>query len=103
MRNAENSSNLGPKTGFFLCARKDAEAPRKHFFAEGLAEARVFRNSGYQQSSKPFRGSRSRNSAEKTFAEAAVEGGNELVMRNSQIFGFLHLGTRNSGKVPDFV
>ena len=34
-------------------------------FAEGLSEADVFRNSGYQQSSKPFRGSRSQNSAEK--------------------------------------
>ena len=32
------------ENGVFLCARKNAEAPRKHFFAEGLAEAHVFRN-----------------------------------------------------------
>ena len=48
----------------FLCAWKDAEAPRSHFFAEGLAEAHVFRNSGHQQFLKPFRRSRSQNSAE---------------------------------------
>ena len=36
----------------FLCARKDTEALRKHFFAEVLAEAQVFRNAGSQHASQ---------------------------------------------------
>ena len=88
-----NSSNLGQKTRV-SCVRGRTRKlrPRKHFFeeglAEGLAEAHVFRNSGYAYSSKPCRGSRSQNSAEKTFAEAAAEGGSKKDYKRYSRKGF---------------
>ena len=54
-----------PENDEFSCVCGRTRKMRKHFFAEGFAEAHVFRNSGYQQSLKPFRTSRSRNSAKK--------------------------------------
>ena len=45
-----NSANPSPKTRF--CVRMETEAPPKHVFAEGFAEADVFRDPGYQPVSR---------------------------------------------------
>ena len=46
-------------------------------FAEGLVEAHERARKSLSESSKPFRGNKSQNSAEKTFAEAAEKGGSK--------------------------